>query len=260
MNTDTFLFDKIIFGPVKSRRLGLSLGVNLLPVDSKLCNFNCIYCECGWTGIKGKSAKTFHSRVEVREKLEETLIQLKADGVIPDVITFAGNGEPTMHPQFSDIIDDTIALKNTYFPALQIAVLTNATMLNRKTVVSALKKVDQRILKLDAGTEELFQQINKPHSRISLAWIVDHLQQFNGDLTVQSMFLKGMVNGAFIDNTTDINVDAWLELLKQIKPKQVMLYSIDRATAGKDLEKIPKEKLKEIEMKVNEIGVDTMVS
>ncbi len=260
MDTDTFLFDKIIFGPVKSRRLGLSLGINLLPTDSKLCNFNCIYCECGWTGIKNSSGKAFHSRSDVKKNLEEKLIELKSQNIFPDAITFAGNGEPTMHPQFSEIIEDTIELKNKIFPATKIAVLTNATMLNRKQVADALKKVDLRILKLDAGIEELFQQINQPHSRITLSWIVDHLQYFNGDLIVQSMFLKGTINGISIDNTTDENVNAWLELLKKINPKQVMLYSINRATAGKGLESISHEKLKEIEMKVMELGINTMVS
>ncbi len=260
MNTDTFLFDKIIFGPIKSRRLGISLGVNLLPIDSKLCNFNCIYCECGWTGIKSKSAQTFHSRSDVKKNLEEKLMQLKSENITPDAITFAGNGEPTMHPQFLEIINDTIELRNQIFPNTKIAVLTNATMLNRKSVVEALKKVNSRILKLDAGTEELFKQINDPHSHISLSWIVDHLQYFNGDLTVQSMFLKGMVNGVFIDNTNDINVNAWLELLKKINPHQVMLYSINRATAGEGLEPISHEKLKEIEMKVMELGINTLVS
>lgn len=260
MKTDTFLFDKIIFGPIKSRRLGLSLGINLLPTDSKLCNFNCIYCECGWTGLKGESAQAFHSRNDVKRNLDEKLMELKSKNITPDAITFAGNGEPSMHPKFSEIIDDTIELRNKYFPKSKIVVLTNATMLNRKHVVEALKKADLRILKLDAGTEELFEQINQPHSHKGLNFIVEHLQHFNGDLTVQTMFLKGMVNGVRIDSTSDVNVNAWLELLKKIKPKQVMLYSIDRATAGKGLEKISTEKLKEIEMRVKELGIETLVS
>lgn len=260
MDSDTFLFDKIIFGPIKSRRLGLSLGVNLLPVDSKLCNFNCIYCECGWTGVKSNLGRTFNSRDDVKKSLEEKMIQLQSEDITPDAINFAGNGEPTMHPQFSEIINDTIELKKSYFPDAKIAVLTNASMLNRKRVADALRKVDLRILKLDAGTEELFQQINQPHSKISLNWVADHLQYFHGDLTVQSMFLKGTINGVSIDNTNEINVNGWLELLKKINPKQVMIYSINRATAGEGLETIPHEKLKEIEMKVIELGINTMVS
>ncbi len=260
MNTETFLFDKIVFGPIKSRRLGLSLGINLLPLDSKLCNYNCIYCECGWTGIKGKSAQAFNSRKDVKNDLEEALIELKSKNITPDAITFAGNGEPTMHPHFSEIIDDTIELRNKHFPGTKIVVLTNATMLNRKPVLEALKKADLRILKLDAGTEELYQKINQPHSKKGLSYAVEQLQHFDGDLTVQSMFLKGMSDGVFIDNTTDENVNAWLELIKKIKPKQVMLYSINRATAGQGLEAISNEKLKEIELKVKELGIETMVS
>lgn len=258
--TTTFLFDKIIFGPVKSRRLGLSLGINLLPNDSKLCNFNCIYCECGWTGIKGSSGQAFHSRNEVRQALEEALKQLKIQNISPDAITFAGNGEPTMHPEFSIIIDDTIEIKNKYFQGTKVAVLTNATMLNRKNVVDALKRVDLRILKLDAGTEELFEKINQPHSRRTLSWIADHLEYFHGNLIVQSMFLKGEHNGFTIDNTTDANVEQWLRLLEKIKPQQVMLYAIDRATPEKGLEKIPVEKLEQIAMRVRELGIETMVS
>jgi len=257
---ETFLFDKIIFGPVKSRRLGLSLGINLLPVDSKLCNFNCIYCECGHGGSKGPSGKDFNSRTEVKKNLEEALINLKEKNIFPDALTFAGNGEPTMHPHFQYIIDDTIKLRNKYFQDAKVAVLTNASMLNRKEIVDALKKIDLRILKLDAGSQEMFETINKPNSRRTLAWIVDHLQYFKGDLIVQSMFLKGTYNGKQVDNTNDENVNAWLEQLKKINPKQVMIYSIDRATAEKGLEKISKEKLNEIQLKVQDLGINAMVS
>ncbi len=258
--SETFIFDKIIFGPVKSRRLGISLGINLLPTDSKLCNFNCIYCECGWNKLSTRNKTPFHPISVVRENLEEALKHLKEKNILPDAITFAGNGEPTMHPGFSAIIDDTIALRNIYFPNSKVAVLTNATMLNRPIVVKTLKKVDLKIFKLDAGTEETFQSINQPKSHRSLQWIVDHLQYFNRDLIVQSMFLKGFCNGVFINNTSEKNVNSWLRLLQTIKPKQVMLYSIDRATAEKELKKISKEKLDEIATKVNELGIETMVS
>jgi wyosine [tRNA(Phe)-imidazoG37] synthetase (radical SAM superfamily) len=259
-NTETFLFDKVIFGPVKSRRLGVSLGINLLPIDSKLCNFNCIYCECGWNKIKNRIKIPFLSANDIQSELENSLIQLQLRGITPDVITFAGNGEPTIHPEFHGIIDNTIILRNKYFPNAKVAVLTNATMLNKKNVVDALKKADLRILKLDAGTEEIFQNINQPNSHRSLQWIVDHLQYFNGDLIIQTMFLKGEHNGISIDNTTEANINAWLKLLKTIGPKQVMLYSIDRASAAKKLEKIPQEKLYEIAKRVNELGIGTTVS
>lgn len=255
----TFLFDKIIFGPVKSRRLGLSLGVNLLPVNVKLCNFNCIYCECGWSGVRQTSPSKFIPADEVKEALMLALTELAEKNIVPDTITFAGNGEPTMHPDFSKIVKDTIKLRNKFFPASKIAVLTNATMLNKKSVVDALKKVDLRILKLDAGTEEMFNKLNIPNSRRTLRWVVNHLKYFKGDLIVQTMFLKGTSGGVYIDNTTDENVKAWLNLLQEIMPKQVMLYSIDRETAEKGLEKISEEKLNEIAAKVNELGIKTAV-
>ena len=257
--SDTILFDKIIFGPVKSRRLGLSLGINLLPTDSKLCNFDCIYCECGWSNIKG-TKKYFHPRAEVSKSLEETLIRLKTQNIIPDAITFAGNGEPTMHPDFLKIINDTIYIRNKYFPETKIVVLTNAVMLNKIEVVEALKKADMRILKLDAGTEDTFQKINQPIARRSLRWIVDHLKYFKNDLIVQTLFVKGNCKGKYVDNTTDDEINAWLELIKEINPKQVMIYSIDRTTAERGLEKISFEKLSEIALKVTEMGIDAMVS
>lgn len=259
---ETFLFDKIIFGPVQSRRFGVSLGINLLPVHSKLCNFDCVYCECGRNNgrVNRSAPNAFNSRLDVKKSLEAALIDLKLKNISPDAITFAGNGEPTMHPEFAEIVDDTIELRNKHFPNAKVIVLTNATMLNRKEVVDALKKADGRILKLDAGSEELFKAINQPHSKRSLNWIVDHLHYFKGDLTIQSMFLKGLCKGVMIDNSSDENVAAWLELLKIIKPNFVMIYSIDRATAEKGLEKIPTERLNEIAAKVNELGINTMVS
>lgn len=259
-SSDTILFDKVIFGPVKSRRLGVSLGINLLPTDSKLCNFNCIYCECGWSNLKYAPKVKFHSRRDVEKNLKEALICLKDNSISIDTITFAGNGEPTMHPEFHKIMEDTILLRNSYFPDTKIAVLTNAVMLNLSKIVNALKRADLRILKLDAGTEEMFQKINQPVARRSLRWIVDHLHYFKGNLIVQTLFLKGEHNGIHIDNTTDKEVNEWLKLIQEIHPGTVMLYSLDRTTPAKNLEKIPAEKLKEIAMSVNNMGINTIVS
>lgn len=259
-SSDTILFDKVIFGPVKSRRLGVSLGINLLPTDSKLCNFNCIYCECGWTDLKHAPKVKFHSRDDVKKNLEEALIRLKDNAIAIDTITFAGNGEPTMHPEFHKIMDDTILLRNSYFPDTKIAVLTNAAMLNNQRVVNALNRADQLILKLDAGTEEMFQKINQPLARRSLRWIVEHLHYFNGNFIVQTLFLKGEHNGVHVDNTTDEEVNEWLKIIREIHPETVMLYSLDRTTPAKNLEKIPAEKLKEIAMSVNNMGINTIVS
>ena len=258
ISTGTILFDKIIFGPVKSRRLGISLGINLLPTDSKLCNFNCIYCECGWT-LKPAKLK-FHPNSEIKSELEEALIRLKKENISPDTITFAGNGEPTMHPEFHKIMDDTILLREIYFPNTKIAVLTNAVLLNNQRIVDALKRADLCILKLDAGTEEMFQKINQPVARRSLRWIIDHLHYFKGNLTIQTLFLKGQYNGVHIDNSTDKEVSEWLKLIREIRPQTVMLYSLDRPTPAQKLEKISNERLKEIAMNVNNMGINTIVS
>lgn len=258
--TQTILFDKIIFGPVKSRRLGVSLGINLLPTDSKLCNFNCIYCECGWTNLKGVNKKPFHTCSEARKNLEDALIRLKSENIIPDTITFAGNGEPTMHPDFLHIVNDVLYLRDNYFPSTKVAVLTNGVMLNKPMVVSALKKIDLPILKLDAGTEEIFQLINRPIARRTLGWVVNHIQYLKGKIIIQTMFVKGKCNGKKIDNTTDKEIERWLLLLKEINPESVMIYSLDRPTPERTLEKITEKKLLEIALKVGELGIEVTVT
>lgn len=255
----TILFDKIVFGPIKSRRLGSSLGINLLPVDAKLCNFNCIYCECGWneSGIK----KAFHPRQEVRESLKEKLVELKKFHNLPDVITFAGNGEPTMHPEFEGIIDDTIALRDTLSPKTKIAVLSNATLIGRQSVFNALRKVDQNILKLDSAFEDTVQLINKPQGSYSTAEVVKNLQAFEGDLTIQTLFVRGTYEGKPVDNATDQEVEAWLALLEQIRPREVMIYTIDRETPAPDLQKVPFEELDTIaKLVVDRLGIPVQVS
>lgn len=214
-----FLFDKVIFGPIKSRRLGLSLGVNLLPTDYKYCSFNCIYCECGWTE-KSKGALKFPSPEIVGKFLERKLTEMQAQGEVPDSITFAGNGEPTMHPDFPEIIDLTIALRDKYFPTSKVSVLSNATRLHSLKVLEALKKTDVAMLKLDAGNEELFSKINKPAAGLTLQAIVENMMPLQGKLIVQSLFLKGLFHGEMIDNTTEQAVSEWLEVLKKIKPEK----------------------------------------
>jgi wyosine [tRNA(Phe)-imidazoG37] synthetase (radical SAM superfamily) len=257
---ETKLFDEMIFGPVKSRRLGLSLGINLLPTDSKLCNFDCIYCECGWTNLRAVNKRPFHTRQEVSESLERVLVKLISENRTPDTLTFAGNGEPTMHPEFQQIVDDVLLLRDRYSPAAMVAVLTNGVMLNKPAVVAALKRTDLAILKLDAGTEKLFQVINRPIARRTLSWMANHIQYLKGKVTIQTMFLKGVVNGKRIDNTAKKEVTAWLELIKEIQPELVMLYSLDRPTPEKTLQKIPERKLKAIAKRVEELGIRTLVS
>jgi len=254
----TFLFNELIFGPVKSRRLGISLGINLLPTNNKYCTFNCIYCECGWTDIKGKNI-VLPKRDEFKQKLEAKLKALQGTENEPDAITFAGNGEPTIHPDFSAIIDDTIEARNQYAPKAKISVLSNASQLHKQRVEEALTKVDKNIQKLDAGTDEMFQKINQPLGKLSLSQIVDKLLSFKGKLIIQTLFIKGTYKGERIDNTTEEEISKWLEIVKKVNPEYVMIYPIDRDTPTKDLEKIPPETMDAIAKRVNEAGIKTEV-
>ena len=255
----TSLYDNIIFGPIRSRRLGISLGVNLLPVDSKLCSFDCIYCECGWND-EHPGKRRFNSREDVREMLDTTLARLIAEGTTPDVITFAGNGEPTLHPEFEQIIDDTIALRDKHCPQAKVSVLSNATQIHREDVRRALLRVDNNILKLDSAFDATVQLINKPQGGYTVARTVELLKMFKGELIVQTMFLRGEYLGQRVDNTTNEQVEAWLKLVEEIAPKQVMVYSLDRDTPCQTLEKVEKEELREIAARVEALGISCSVA
>ena len=255
----TALYNDIIFGPIRSRRLGLSLGVNLLPIESKLCSFNCIYCECGWNeDHPGK--RRFNSREDVRDMLDRTLARMVSEGTPPDVITFAGNGEPTMHPDFEQIIDDTIALRDKHCPSAKVSVLSNATQIGREDVRRALLRVDNNILKLDSAFDDTVQLVNKPQGQYSVARTVELLKAFNGELIVQTMFLRGEYLGRRVDNTTTEEVEAWLKLIAEIKPKQVMVYSLDRDTPCQTLEKVEKDELRVIADRVEALGIPCSVA
>ncbi len=254
----TSLFHDIIFGPVHSRRLGLSLGVNLLPPDAKLCNFECIYCECGWAG-KG-SRPRFNAREDVIRLLGEKLREMVAAGTPPDVITFAGNGEPTMHPDFETIIDDTIRLRDQICPTAKVSVLSNATMIGREGVRRALLRVDNNILKLDSAFDATARLLNNPQGDYSVRQTVERMKLFEGKLIVQTMFLRGEYCGQKVDNTTEEEVSAWLALLPQIAPKQVMIYTIDRDTPAENLEKVSVEELKKIAARVEALGIPCSVA
>ena len=257
----TFLFDEIIFGPVKSRRLGVSLGINLLPVNKKVCNFNCIYCECGWTNDYGKNLGTLPSRELVYEALDKKLSQMKESYQYPDVITYAGNGEPTLHPEFAGIIDDSIELRNRYFPEARIAVLSNAANITRPGIREALLKTDQNILKLDSACDRTIQLHNQPNRLIIARDLINELKKFNGNLIVQTLFLKGSFHGKIVDNTTPEELREWLKAIDEIRPSEVMIYTISRDTPeGGALAKVPLEELQAIAKMVNELGIKTQVS
>ena len=256
----TFLFDEIIFGPVKSRRLGVSLGINLLPVGKKICNFNCIYCECGLTG-DDDNLINLPSREEVYEALDKKLSIMKVNNQSPDVITYAGNGEPTLHPQFAGIIDDSIKLRNKYFPESRIAVLSNATAITRPVIREALLKVDQNILKLDSACDSTIKNHNQPKKTVIASDLINELKKFEGKLIVQTLFLRGSFKGSKIDNTTQEEISGWLKAINEIRPSEVMIYTISRDTPeGGNLEKVSLSELHDIAKMVNELGIKTQVS
>ncbi|HEY3388151.1 MAG TPA: radical SAM protein [Prolixibacteraceae bacterium] len=257
----TFLFDQTIFGPINSRRLGISLGINLLPNDSKLCSFDCIYCECGWNPEKGTVKAILPTRTVVKNMLGAKLSEMKSAGEVPDVITFAGNGEPTMHPDFAAIIDDTLLLRDELCPGARIAVLSNSTMLHKPKVVEALKKIDDNILKLDSGLIETIKILDQPVGRFDLQKVVSNIKQFDGQLIIQTMFIRGNFKGEAIDNTTEKELKAWIEILLQIRPRLVMIYTIARDTPANDLQKVSTDEMETIAVRVrNETGLEVQVS
>ena len=254
-----FLFHEVIFGPVRSRRLGLSLGINLLPLHSKYCTFNCIYCECGWTPPDMTGSPEFPSREEVALFLEQRLQELSDEDYLPDAITYAGNGEPTVHPDFAGIVDDTTALRNFYAPEAKVTVLSNSSMIHDPGVFHALLKLDNNILKLDAGDERLFNLINNPVEPVNFTSLVGNLKKFKGNLIIQSMFLRGSFKGQVVDNTTSESVESWLKCLLEIKPRMVMMYPIARATPVHNLQKITKVELETIARRAEAAGIEVQV-
>ena len=231
-------FDDIAFGPIFSRRLGSSLGVNILPTKGKLCNFDCIYCECGWNK-DGKSDGRFPRLAEVEAALEEKMSKAAVDGTPVDSITFSGNGEPTMNPDFPQIVDATLRLRDKYFPEAKVSVLSNAVLVHRKEIAEALKKVDNPILKIDASSDELIEKMNKPVGRYRLAEVVEALKDFNGDFILQTMFLKS----DDFDTAAPKALEAWMNIVRDLKPREIMVYTIDRETPDKSLGKYSVEEM-----------------
>ncbi|SFK58644.1 4Fe-4S single cluster domain-containing protein [Porphyromonadaceae bacterium KH3CP3RA] len=260
IHMSTILFHEIVFGPIHSRRLGVSLGINLLPYDGKLCSFDCIYCECGFN--KDFRTKTkLPDRENVRAALEDKLLSLRREGITPDVITFAGNGEPTMHPEFKGIIDDTIELRNRYFPDAKISVLTNGMHLNKPEVFEALQKIENPIVKLDSAFDETVRLLDRPNAPgYSVAKQVERYHRFQGNFILQTMFVRGRFEGQEVDNTTEEEISAWIELIRALNPREVMIYTIDRETPAKELEKVPIDDLQKIAARVEELGIQTNVA
>lgn len=255
----TIIYPAPIFGPVHSRRLGVSLGINLMPADGKVCTFDCVYCECGFNA-DFRPRQRRPTREEVREALEARLQDMQANGPAPDVLTFAGNGEPTAHPRFAGIIDDTLALRDRYFPKAKVSVLSNSTMLFRPEVVEALKRIDNNILKLDTVDPEYIRRVDRPTGAYDVNDIISRMKAFKGQLIIQTMFLKGTHDGLSVDNTTDRYVLPWLDAVRDIAPRQVMIYTIDRETPDQNLQKATPEELDRIAALVREAGMEVSVS
>lgn len=255
----TIIYPSPIFGPVHSRRLGVSLGINLMPGDGKICSFDCIYCECGFNkDFKPKAARP--TREEVRQALEAKLKDMQQNGPAPDVLTFAGNGEPTLHPDFAGIISDTLQLRDHYFPKAKVSVLSNSTMIHKPEVFEALRRIDNNILKLDTVDEAYIQALDQPAKGYDVQRIIQHMKAFEGRCIIQTMFLKGSYNGKDMDNTSDSFVRPWLETVKEIAPHQVMIYTIDRETPTQGLQKATHEELDRIAAMVEAAGISCSVS
>lgn len=255
----TVIYPSPIFGPIHSRRLGVSLGINLLPEDGKFCSFDCIYCECGFNADHHPK-KALPTREEVFKALEERLIDMKANGPVPDVLTFAGNGEPTMHPHFPEIVDDVCILRDRYFPKAKISVLSNATQIIRPAVFKALMKVDNNIQKLDTVNTEYISNVDRPSGRYDIQKIIECLKAFNGKVIIQTMFMKGKMNGKDVSNVSDEYVLPWLKVVKDISPEKVMIYTIDRETPDHDLKKATHEELDRIVDILKKEGMEASAS
>lgn len=256
----TVLFHSSVFGPIHSRRLGVSLGINLLPDDGKVCSFDCVYCEAGYNA-QGTGTTGLPAREKLRKDLEAKLHQMKAAGEPLDVITFSGNGEPTLHPQFPEIIDDVIALRDKEYPEAKVSVLTNSTRIFDPKVAEALEKVDNNILKLDSAINPTMRLIDQPVSGdFTVEKVVDALRRFSGTGIIQTMILRGEHNGKKIDNTTPEEIDALIEAYKAISPREVMIYSLDRSTPEEKLQKVSREELEKIAERIRSNGIQVQVN
>ena len=230
--------EEVVFGPIRSRRLGSSLGINLLPEKGKICSFDCIYCECGWNK-DGRDDTKLPTAEEVRNALEAKLKQCRAEQVPIDSITFSGDGEPTLNPEFPQIIDDTISLRDRYYPESKITVLSNSTRVHLPEVFNALRKVDNPTMKIDAPTNEWAEPINHPAPGYDVNRVVEALKQFNGDFILQTMFLRSKD----FDSSNPEVLNGWMDIVRQLKPREVMVYTIDRPTPEAGLQKFTVEEM-----------------
>jgi wyosine [tRNA(Phe)-imidazoG37] synthetase (radical SAM superfamily) len=249
----------VVYGPVKSRRLGHSLGLNLSPSEIKLCSLNCSYCQYSWTGMLVREAESFRrilpTAKQIRESLGPALEKVAAGNTPLDHITFSGNGEPTLHPDFPEIVDIVIELRNSFCSGIRIACLSNSATAGNPKVLAALLKIDEPVMKLDTGSEVIFKRLNRPAQEISFAGIIESLERFKGRLAIQSLFVRGSV-----DNTTEEALGSYFAALSRIRPGQVQIYTLDRAPADKKLIAVSNELLTEIKTRIErEVNLPVVV-
>lgn len=247
-------FEDIVFGPICSRRLGSSLGVNILPAHGKMCNFDCVYCECGWNR-DGAGDKAYPRLADVAAALEKRLGELSQQGIPVDSITFSGNGEPTMNPDFAAIVDKTIQLRDRFYPSAKVSVLSNATMVGRESVFDALKKVDNAIMKIDASTDELIEKVNKPTGVYRLETVIEGLKKFEGNFVLQTMFLRSDE----FDTAAPEALDRWMDIVRELRPREIMVYTIDRETPDKTLGKYTVEQMAQMVRPLLDEGFDIQI-
>ncbi len=248
----TVIYPSPIFGPVHSRRLGVSLGINLLPGDGKWCSFDCVYCECG-LNAQHRAKQPLPTRQQIYDALEQKLQQMQQDGPAPDVLTFAGNGEPTLHPDFPEIVEDVRQLRDRYFPKAKISVLSNSTQVMQPRVLQALTEhVDNPIMKLDTVNEAYIRWVDRPQGNYDVQALVKTLAGVGKYIIIQTMFMNGMLDGQDVSNVGEKYVNPWLQALDQIRPRQVMIYTIDRETPVSTLQKATHEQLDAIARRVEE--------
>lgn len=255
----TVIYPSPIFGPIHSRRLGVSLGINLLPGDGKLCSFDCIYCECGFNADHRTHTPLPTTR-QVLDALENKLREMQQQGPHPDVLTFAGNGEPTLHPHFADIIRGVAQLRHQYFPAARISLLSNATRIRVPAVREAMQMIDNCILKLDTADATYINKVDRPQGHYDVDEQIEIMSQMNTGIIIQTMFMGGEMDGESVDNTGEEYVGPWLQAVSRIRPRQVMIYTIDRETPAHELKKATHEQLDAIAARVSEMGIPVSVS
>lgn len=241
--------EELVFGPIRSRRLGWSLGINLLPRNGKICNFDCIYCECGWNR-DGLDDRVLPTAEDLRRDLTAKLRECRENGTPIDSITFSGDGEPTLHPDFAEIVDITLELRDRYEPGAKVSVLSNATRVGRDDVFQALRKVDNPILKIDAPTDALAGAINQPQCDYSVRQVVVDLRRFEGDFVLQTMFLRA----PGFDSSAPEVLEGWMEIVRELRPREIMVYTIDRETPMKGLEKFTVAQMQEMVRPLAEEG------